>query len=245
MDDAVDLPPPSRDPGPRRRARRRRDFEATVGAADLVLCGNRELAARLPHDRFELLPTPIDTSRFAPRPDGGNRGKVLGWVGHSDNLPYLEALAPPLRELARRHRDLRVVVVADRPPRLDGIAVEYRRWSLEDEVTGFRGIAVGLMPLEDTPWARAKCAFKAIQYMALAIPAVASPVGLSSEVIEHGRTGFLAASEHEWLETLDRLLTDPALAQRVGEAGRAAVVARYSLPVVSRRLVEILEAVAR
>ena len=80
MDDALDLPPPSRafDPAERRRYRRR--FEETVNAFDLVLCGNTELAGRLPHDRFEVLPTPIDTEIFAPsRVD--RDPEVLGWVG--------------------------------------------------------------------------------------------------------------------------------------------------------------------
>jgi glycosyltransferase involved in cell wall biosynthesis len=111
---------------------------------------------------------------------------------------------------------------------------------LAQEVSCFDGIAVGLMPLDDDPWARGKCAFKAIQYMALGIPAVASPVGANREVIRDGETGFLPADEREWVETLDRLLADPALARRIGAAGRREIEARYSLDVISTRLVAIL-----
>lgn len=239
MDDALDLPPPSRSLNDAETRRYRRRFERTVNAFDLVLCGNEDLAGRLPHDRYELLPTPIDTERFAPSRVTRDP-KALGWVGHSDNLGYLESLHEPLRELSRRHPGLRLIVVADRPPHLPGVEVEFRRWTLETEIAGFDGMGIGLMPLDDTPWARGKCAFKAIQYMALGLPTVASPVGMNSEVIRHGDSGFLANEEREWVEALDRLLSDPDLAGRVGAAGRRRVEERYSLRVVSRRLVEIL-----
>jgi glycosyltransferase involved in cell wall biosynthesis len=165
---------------------------------------------------------------------------VLGWVGHSDNLPYLERLDGVLGEIARRRPDTRLVVVADRPPRLAGIEVEFRRWRLEDEVSCFGGIGVGLMPLDDGPWTRGKCAFKALQYMALGIPTVASPVGMNREVIRDGETGLLPADEQAWVAALERLLAEPAFAARIGAAGRRTVEQRYALDVVSRRLVEIL-----
>jgi glycosyltransferase involved in cell wall biosynthesis len=243
MDDALDLPPPSAQPSERELRRYRERFEATVHAFDLVLCGNRELAARLPHDRFELLPTPVDTVRFSPNRIAAPQGKALGWVGHSDNLSYLESLADPLRELARRHPGLRLIVVADRPARLPGLDVEFRRWSLATEVSCFDGIGVGLMPLDDTPWARSKCAFKALQYLALGIPAVVSPVGMNREVVTDGETGFLAADDRDWIEALDRLLSDPDLARAAGARGRQLVEKRYSLGTVSGRLVDILDSV--
>ena len=245
MDDALDLPPPSRSLDPSARRRYRANFEATVRSANLVLCGNKELASRLPHRRFELLPTPLDTVRFSPEAVGPPGAKVLGWVGHGDNLAYLEGIGDALREVARRHRELRLVVVADREPSLPGLDVEFRPWSLENEVSCFSGIGVGLMPLDDTPWARGKCAFKAIQYMSLGRPTVLSPVGMNSELIRDGENGFLAADPSEWIEALDSLLSDPSLAARVGEAGRRTVLRDYSLDVVARRLVAICEELTR
>jgi glycosyltransferase involved in cell wall biosynthesis len=238
LDDALALPPP--DAGATPAARFRRNFEATAHAADLVLCGNTELARRVPHDRVEILPTAVDTARFAPGAAPPARGPALGWVGYAGNLRYLEAIAEPLREVARRHAGLRLIVVADRPPAIDGLEVEYRRWSLEREVADFGGIAVGLMPLPDDPWTRGKCAFKALQYMALGIPAVASPVGANREAIETGVSGFLPRDAREWVDALDALLSDALLAARVAAAGRRVVEEKYSLDVVSPRLVAIL-----
>ena len=243
FDDAVDLPPPGRAGDEAMLHRYRRNFEATAEAATLAICGNGELARRLPHDRYEILPTPVDTDRFRPGAVAPASGPVAGWVGHSDNLPYLAGLADPLREVARRHPGFRLVVVADRPVEIPGVSIEFRRWRLEDEVRCFDGIAVGLMPLIDSPWARAKCAFKAIQYMALGIPAVASPVGMNREVIRDGESGFLPADDTGWVRALDLIFSDPALAARTGAAGRAVVEKDYALDVASRRLVRSLEGI--
>lgn len=240
IDDAVDLPPPGREIDDATRERYRDNFEATAHAADLVVCGNAELERRVPHERTVRIPTPIDTERFRPAAVGAARPLTLGWVGHSDNLPYLERLADALRELTARHPGLRLVVVADRAPEIEGVSIEFRPWSLDDEVACFAGIAVGLMPLEDSAWARSKCAFKAIQYMALAIPAVISPVGMNNELIEHGASGFLADRPTEWVEAIDALLTRPELAGEIGLAGRRVIEQRYSLDVTSPALVAAL-----
>jgi glycosyltransferase involved in cell wall biosynthesis len=240
MDDAIDLPPPGKEPGRLARERYRRNFEATVSAADLVICGNDYLASRLPHQRFEVLPTPIDTRRFSPGRLPVPGEPAVGWVGYSDNLPYLQSLDDVFRELARRHPGFRLIVVADRPMTIDGVKIEFRRWSLEEEVACFGGIRVGLMPMTDSPWARGKCAFKALQYMALGIPTVASPVGMNRQLIHHGENGFLPRDSEGWIEALDALLSDPERARTIGWEGRRSVVAGYSLDVVSARLVELL-----
>jgi glycosyltransferase involved in cell wall biosynthesis len=244
VDDAVDLPPPGAPQSDAGRRRYRRNFEATVERADLVLCGNRELAARVPHGRTLILPTAVDCDRFHPDIVEPVDPGAAGWVGHSSNLGFLEAIAEPLREIARRHPGFRLVVVCDRPPRLDGVPVEFRSWSLDGELDDLRGLAIGLMPLEDTPWTRSKCAFKLLQYMALGLPAVASPVGANRDVVQDGTNGLLARTDDEWVEALDALLRQPELRHRLGRAGRQAARDRYDLPVVSGRLIEALDGLA-
>jgi glycosyltransferase involved in cell wall biosynthesis len=240
VDDAIDLPPPGGIPSPSELRRYAGNFRATAEAADLVVCGNREIASRLPHGRFEIVPTAIDTQRFRPGLFPAAGLPALGWVGHSDNFGYLDSIAESLREVTRRHRGTPLIVVADRKPDLPGVPLEFRRWSLAAEVECFSGMGVGLMPLLDTPWARAKCSFKAIQYMALGIPAVVSPVGMNRELVRDGENGFLPGDGAAWVRALDALLSDASLRARVAAAGRATVERDYSLDTVSARLVSIL-----
>ncbi len=243
VDDAVYLPSPTEQQTHKMMRRYRRNFDATAAIADLVLCGNRELATNVGHQRTMILPTAIDCERFHPNAIGRTEDSTVGWVGHSGSMPYLEALAEPLRWLAEKHPGFRLVVVADRPPRLDGVPVEFREWRLENEVSCFEGMRVGIMPLPDTLWNRAKCAFKLIQYMALGIPSVGSPVGMNKEVIRHGENGFLAKSATDWLICIDELLSQGEVARRIAAAGRRTVEEEYSLPIVSRRMITALDRV--
>jgi glycosyltransferase involved in cell wall biosynthesis len=88
---------------------------------------------------------------------------------------------------------------------------------------------IGIMPVTDDPWSRGKGGYKILQYMAMGIPAVASPVGINADLIRDGETGLLAVDEQAWAAALGRLVADPAARSRMGAAARADVVARFSL----------------
>jgi glycosyltransferase involved in cell wall biosynthesis len=85
------------------------------------------------------------------------------------------------------------------------------------------------MPLPDDQWAKGKCGFKALQYMALQFPPVASPVGVNSSIIDHGVNGFLCSTPDEWKESLSKLIEDAELRNRMGINGRKTVVERYAV----------------
>jgi glycosyltransferase involved in cell wall biosynthesis len=57
---------------------------------------------------------------------------------------------------------------------------------------------------------------------------IANSVGIHTELVEHGRTGFLADTASEWVEAV-RALADPALRAQMGSAGREAVTRRFSV----------------
>lgn len=118
--------------------------------------------------------------------------------------------------------------------------MEFRPWTLENEFDCFSGIGIGLMPLDDSEWTRAKCAFKLLQFMALGIPAVASAVGMNREVVEHGRNGLLATTDNDWVNGLDELISQPSKRRKIGSAGRETVEESFNLPVVSNRLLKAL-----
>jgi glycosyltransferase involved in cell wall biosynthesis len=100
------------------------------------------------------------------------------------------------------------------------------------------------MPLPDSPWERGKCGYKLIQYMACGVPVVASPVGANRQIVRPGLNGFLASTADEWLQVLSALADDPALRQRLGDQGRADVLAHYSLESAAPRLAGWLHEVA-
>jgi hypothetical protein len=226
----------------------RKKFRTLVEMVDHVIAGNRGLAeaAAVP-EKTTVIPTGIDTERFVPFPPSRRRGAdvIVGWTGLSRNYPQLSIAAAPIHDaLAASGATLRIISEAPPPRIFGGVRVEYRKWSPDTEIEDLADIDIGLMPLPDSPYARGKCAFKLLQYMALGRPAVASPVGVNTEVVRPGHDGFLAASPGDWKAALLALIDDPELRARVGAAARQRIVADYALAALLPRYQSVLAAVA-
>ncbi len=112
-------------------------------------------------------------------------------------------------------------------------------WTLQSEVEILRQFDIGIMPLPaDDKWAASKAGYKLLQYMATAIPCVASPVGANQELVQHGVNGYLAGSDAEWESALARLIESKQLRLQMGRAGRKLAEESYSHQVAALKLVE-------
>lgn len=214
--------------------------------AALITAGNTYLADRARAagaTHIEIVPTVVDLDQYAPRVESGsNKERArIGWVGTPSTwTEFMRPMLPELTELAREHEARFLVVGAgEKEPDETGL-VDHLSWTEAGEVADIQRMDIGLMPLIDTPWARGKCGYKLIQYMACGLPVVASPVGVNAEIVEHGVNGFLATTERDWREALNMLLRNPSLRQQMGAAGRRKVEARYSLQIWGPRVAELL-----
>lgn len=205
-----------------------------------VMAGNpylRDYASR--HNaHVTVVPTTIDTERYRPVLPPRNSVPVIGWTGSYSTVQYLGLVRPALERL-RRKKEFRVVVVGGEGFRASGVEVEHRAWRSATEPEDLGDFDIGIMPLPDSAWERGKCGLKALQYMALGMPAVVSPVGVNQEIVEHGKNGLVAGSDEEWERALDKLLGDVPLRRALGAVGRATVVARYSAAVHAPRVAEV------
>ena len=224
-----------------------RKIDRIMKQAALVVAGNSYLASRAHQagaPRIEILPTVVDASRYPAPTAKRNEDFVIGWIGSQTTSRYLMLLHDVLRQATSWERtSLRLVGSGEL--RLPGVAAEVMDWSESSEVEAIQSFSVGIMPLEDDPWTRGKCGYKLIQYMACGLPVVASPVGVNCEIVEHGRNGYLAANDVEWLRALGRLRSEPQLSEEFGRAGRKRVESAYSLEVTAPRLADLLKSVAR
>jgi len=234
---------------------RKRRFAAMASAADMVVCGNEFLAdySRQYNPNVFIIPTAIDTERFRPAiktgetPRSGEETVTIGWTGSKSTSVYLQPLLPVLNRLAG---PVRLKLISDRISRdikRFPLKIPQSRitWSPENEVAETAEFDIGIMPLPENNWTRGKCGCKALQYLALGVAAVCSPVGINRDIIAHGNNGFLARTADEWHATLQRLIDNPQRRRQVGSAGRQHAEANYALSYWGPLFVELVETAAQ
>jgi glycosyltransferase involved in cell wall biosynthesis len=219
--------------------------ETSCRLAGHVMAGNAFLADyALRHNAaVTVVPTTIDTDRYRCLPTRTPEIPTIGWTGSHSTSRYLEVVRAALQNLRRRVR-FRLILVGASGLALDGVEVERRVWSSATETDDLSDIDVGIMPLEDGVWERGKCGLKALQYMALGIPPVVSPVGVNREIVVHGRNGLHARTTEEWEHALETLLQSPQTRSQLGAAARATVARSYSAQVHAPRVAALFRSLA-
>jgi glycosyltransferase involved in cell wall biosynthesis len=191
-----------------------------------------------------VIPPTIDTDTYTPKDDYRIDGvPVIGWSGSLTTQKHVRTIAGALQQL-RKVVDFRLRIIGGNGMTIPGVEVETRKWTSQSERDEVKAFDVGIMPLPDDEWVRGKCGLKALLYMALGVPAVVSPVGVSTAIIDDGRNGFTAATEAEWVEKLSLLLRDENLRRRFGQEGRRSVERCYSARAQAPRLLEIMSRLA-
>jgi len=247
FDDAIYVRKPRRLGEPADESRwRKLKFEATCRLVDEVAAGNEVLAgaARRAARAVTILPTSIDVSHYAAATAGGAHAPVIVWIGSPENLVYLQMIRPALAALAARTPGLRLRVICSAFPDWPEVPIERSVWSAAGEAAALAGAHIGIMPLSDDAWARGKCAFKLLQYMAAALPCVASPVGANAAAVIDGVSGFHARNVGEWQERLQVLIDAPQMRARFGAAGLAHVQAHYAMSAYRSRYMQMLARLA-
>ena len=209
-----------------------------------ISCGNPYLCeyAEQFNRNVILNPTTIDTEglhnpklyQSSPKKDFlsvaafPEKELVIGWTGSHSTLVYLHLILPVLQELEKKY-SFTFLVIADKKPDLSLNSLQFRPWSKETEIQDLMRLDIGLMPLSDDLWSQGKCGFKALQYMALGIPAIASPVGVNNQIIEDGVNGYLCDSPDKWYHKIETMILNPGLRKTFGKNGREKVIQKYSV----------------
>lgn len=220
-----------------------RKFETIAAHAKVVTTGSAALAEwakSAEASRVIEIPPAVDIERYPllPLPEGPF---TIGWIGTPWNDEYIRLVGEPLAHLHTRYGARLRIIGGRKGFSLPNVSVDHVPWSEEEEGRELARCHVGIMPLADGPWERGKCGYKLIQYMAAARPAVASPVGASKSIVVPGKTGFIASSAEEWINTLSGLANDRERARTVGLAARQRAEAIYSLKFSAPKLVEIIQ----
>jgi glycosyltransferase involved in cell wall biosynthesis len=171
--------------------------------AHVISAGNQHLAnfAKQYNPNVTIIPTTIDLENVHTLSSNQDvEIPIIGWTGTHTTMNYLDELVPVLQELERTH-SFTFRVISNQAPDFELNSLEFVKWNKETEIEDLAKINIGVMPLTDTIWAKGKCGFKGLQYMALEIPSVMSPVGVNTSIVDHGKNGFLCQSLQGWKST--------------------------------------------
>src|SRR5262249_22667812 len=100
---------------------------------------------------------------------------------------------------------------------------------------------IALAPAGESNFYRGKSDLRWLEAAAIGLPTIANPTVYPE--IEHGFTGFHAATPEEARELMELLIDDAELRRRVGAAAKAYVTEHRSAQVAARQWVDILQSV--
>jgi glycosyltransferase involved in cell wall biosynthesis len=186
-----------------------------------------------------MIPTVVDTEKSHNKVQDHSADRpAIGWTGTFSTLKYLDIVLPVLQDL-QNEIDFTFIVIADRDPQLPLSDYRFIRWRKETEAQDILAMHIGLMPLYDDEISKGKCGFKAIQYMSLGIPAVVSPVGVNSVIVDEGINGFICTNTTEWKTRLLTLLENPQMRKQMGDEAKRKIVLNYSVTATRNKFLDL------
>ncbi len=217
-------------------------FLNTINIADAVVAGNDFLVSFCKSNVTDIykLPTPINTERYFPLVKKNKKIVSLGWVGVPGSMGHLIKLLPILKNLSSK-LPFELIVISKKNLFYRGLKIRNIEWELDKENIYLNLIDIGLMPLDDSIWTNGKGGYKLIQYGAVGLPSIGSPVGINKEIIIHNKTGLLANSADEWKKYLELLINSTSLRKKMGREARKHVLSEYSLKVYAKKYAAIIK----
>ena len=203
-----------------------------ISKADLIFAGNKYLAgfAKQFNPNVVIVPTTIDTDLYKPVSKIAKEKVCIGWSGSVTTIEHMETKMKALKAIKNKFGDkVYFKIVGDGNYYSEDLQTKGLPWKKETEIADMSEFDIGIMPLPDTEWAKGKCGLKGLQYMALGIPTIMSPVGVNTEIITDGVNGFLADDDEEWVEKIGRLINSVELRNKLGDAGCKTVEEKYSI----------------
>jgi glycosyltransferase involved in cell wall biosynthesis len=185
------------------------------------------------------IPSVVDADLYTgwcTPPVTNGRRVTIGWSGGPTTIGNLQVIREPLRTLSRRS-DADLLFIGAKNFGLPDIPHTALEWRGETEVADLRRLDVGLVPVPLTAWTPHKLYLKLVQYMALGIPAVATPLGTNPVIMEDGVTGFLAEGSSDWVQKVERLVENAELREEMGKAAAERAHRGYTLQANADKIV--------
>lgn len=212
-----------------------------IALSDMIFAGNQYLAdyAKPFNSNIRIVPTTIDTDEYQRLALPEDDKITIGWSGSITTIQHFKFAVPALLKVKQKYGNaIKIKVIGDANYKNEALDVISMNWNKQDELKELSSFDIGIMPLPDDEWAKGKCGLKGLQYMALEIPTIMSPVGVNSEIIQSGVNGFLATTDDDYVNAISLLIEDKALRKKVGAEGRKTVVDKFSVKALQQKYLQ-------
>ncbi len=171
----------------------------------------------------------INTKTYIPLNKYENKEDlIIGWTGSHSTIPYLHLLDGVLQELSKKYK-FKLLVMGTNNFEIRGVDIECVDWNTNIEIPTLQRMDIGLYPLPNDEWVKGKSGLKALQYMAVGLPVVASNVGCNERVIENNFSGLLVNEMNEWYSSISNLIEKNELRRFLGCNARLRVEKYFSI----------------
>ncbi|OED89073.1 glycosyltransferase family 4 protein [Vibrio breoganii] len=214
----------------------KKKFESIAKSSDIIFCGNPNIKGffdAIGADETIILPTVIDIGKYDKfyknKKTEAQESITIGWIGTPNTQKYLVLVDDAISKLQVKYPNKInfTLIGASKSLNLKS-KVDLVNWSDETEAECISLFDIGIMPLPDSEFERGKSGYKIIQYMALGIPVLASPVGVNTVLVNNEENGYLCETEFDWIKNLDRLISDINHRNELGENGRKQIKSVYT-----------------
>ena len=191
------------------------------------------------------IPCSLNTNYFFPLKKNISFQKTIniGWTGTFSSRQYLDSIRNALIRLNKITK-FNLIIIGNFEYSIPGINVQLIEWNKEYEIQDLQKIDIGIYPLIKNNWTLGKGGLKAIQFMALEIPTVATDFGNTSNVIKNNVSGILVNNEDEWISSLTYLINNPKERLRLGQNARKEIIKNFSLEALKSKYQEILDRIS-
>jgi len=214
-------------------------------SSHVIVCNNYlDNYARVLNDNVTIIPTVVDPLKYHQVRQTlkyDTLTTTIGWIGSHSTAQYLEIIYDVLTELSSKYNFQFKIIGAGRDIKIRGVNVINLDWSETEEISELSTFDIGVYPIYDNPWSYGKCALKAIQYQAAGVACIASPVGMTNQVITHRVNGLLADTSEQWYQYLKLLITDKEYRSKLEQNGLENVLRNYSVQAHLPNLLDIIQ----
>lgn len=162
---------------------------------------------------------------------------TIGYMGGHSHRPDLDMVEPVLRRILDRYdEEIRLQFWGIEPspglagdPRVSAAHLQYADYDQFSEYLSQQTADILIAPLKDSSFNRSKSWLKFLEYSALGAPGVYSNLEPYREIVQDGKTGYLASTLNEWHDYLTKLIEDPGLRKKIGEKAFKDVRENYML----------------